>query len=336
MKTLSEFQSFYDQQLNSKLQELETERKKFTGKIFAMSFIFVVIGLAGFFGFTLFKKENSFQQIQEAGVDPVWIFLGVIIILFIIILSFRIYAFSKKFTEKFKRNVIKEIVSFIDNSLNYSPENGISESEFMRSTIFTNSPDRYKMEDMVSGKIGSTSMKFSECHAEYKTTTTDSKGRTQTQWHTIFRGLFFIADFNKNFKTRTVVLPDTMEKMFGFLGKKLQSMNIGRDQLIKLEDPEFEKQFVVYGQDQVEARYILSTALMKRILDFRNKTKRDISLSFVNSSVFVAVPVNKDLFEPRIFRTVMNFDFLKEYYEYISITTELVEDLNLNTRIWNK
>ena len=336
MKTLSEFQSFYNEQLISKLQELETERKKFTGKLFAMSFIFVVIGLAGFFGFTLFKRENSFYQIQEAGVDPVWIFMGVLIILFIIVLSFRIYAFSKKFTSKFKNNIIKEIVSFIDRSLHYSPENGISENEFMRSTIFTTNPDRYKMEDMVSGTIGSTSMKFSECHAEYKTTSTDSKGRSKTTWHTIFRGLFFIADFNKNFKSRTVVLPDTMEKMFGFLGKKLQSMNIGRDQLIKLEDPEFEKQFVVYGQDQVEARYILSTALMKRILDFRNKTKRDISLSFVNSSVFVAIPVNKDLFEPRIFRTVMNFDFLKEYYEYISITTELVEDLNLNTRIWNK
>ena len=65
-------------------------------------------------------------------------------------------------------------------------------------------------------------------------------------------------DFNKHFNVKTYVLTDTAEKMFGFLGKKLQSMNSSRDDLVYLENPDFEKQFVVYSSDQIEARYILS------------------------------------------------------------------------------
>ena len=72
-----------------------------------------------------------------------------------------------------------------------------------------------------------------------------------------------MADFNKNFNGHTVVLPDTAEKILGKFGQSLQSMS-SRGELVKLEDPEFEKEFCVYGDDQVEARYILSPALMKR------------------------------------------------------------------------
>ena len=49
------------------------------------------------------------------------------------------------------------------------------------------------------------------------------------------------------------------------IGQKLQSFTtaFSKRQLIKLEDPEFEKLFAVYGDDQIEARYILTPALMQ-------------------------------------------------------------------------
>ena len=70
----------------------------------------------------------------------------------------------------------------------------------------------------------------------------------------------------------TLLYPDTAEKMFGKFGQSLQSLNGkmahgGRD-VVKLEDPEFEKEFVVYAHDQVEARYVLSPSLMRRLLEF--------------------------------------------------------------------
>ncbi|MHC4648718.1 MAG: DUF3137 domain-containing protein, partial [Planctomycetota bacterium] len=105
---------------------------------------------------------------------------------------------------------------------------------------------------------------------------------------------------------------------------------------IKLEDPEFERHFAVYGNDQIQARYILSTSLMARIVDFKKKTNRKIYLSFVGSRVFVAVSYSKNLFEPRLFRTILDFELVQEYFEDLQLAIGIVDDLNLNTRIWSK
>ena len=113
-------------------------------------------------------------------------------------------------------------------------------------------------------------------------------------------------------------------------------MNIFRGQLIKLEDPEFENHFVVYGDDQIQARYILSMSLMERIVEFRKKTGRKIYLSFVGSKVFVAASYTKSLFEPRLFRTLLDFEPIREYFEDLQLTIGIVDDLNLNTRICSK
>ena len=69
---------------------------------------------------------------------------------------------------------------------------------------------RYTGDDYVKGKIGDTYIEFSEIHSEYKT-----QNNKQTTWHIIFKGLFFIANFNKNFKSETLVLPDVAQKAFG-------------------------------------------------------------------------------------------------------------------------
>jgi len=113
-------------------------------------------------------------------------------------------------------------------------------------------------------------------------------------------------------------------------------MNLVRDELIKLDDPEFEKYFVVYSNDQVGARYILSTSLMKRIVDFKKSSNRNIYLSFVGSMVFVGISYSRSLFEPRIFRTLLDFEPIREYFEDLRLAIGIVDDLNLNTRIWTK
>ena len=161
-------------------------------------------------------------------------------------------------------------------------------------------------------------------------------GRGNRHYHTFFKGLFFIADFNKDFRSKTFVLPDTAERMLGGLGAMFQKMNASRPPLVKLEDPEFEKLFVVYGDDQVESRYILSTSLMRRIVDFKRKTKRQVYLSFIKSKVYVAVWYKRDLFEPRVFQTMLDFSPIQQYFEDLLLATSIVDDLNLNTRIWSK
>ena len=61
-----------------------------------------------------------------------------------------------------------------------------------------------------------------------------------------------------------------------------------------------------------------------------------IFLSFSNTKVFVAIPFIRNLFEPRVFRTLLDFGQIQEYLEDLQLAVGVVEDLNLNTRIWSK
>lgn len=324
MKSPEEFKSFYDTALVPSLQQLEADRKKLVRNLF----LFVLLPMAGAAGGLLLVKHLEI---------PVY---AILVVVGGIIGAGLFFAFNFKkmnvLKKRFKSEVIAHIVKSVDESLFYAPESCISQSEYHHSKIFLTGVDRYSGDDLVSGTLGKTSIRFSEIHSEYKTETTNSKGRKQTHWHTIFRGIFFIGDFNKHFNGETIVLPDTAESLFGNLGSMFQKMNLLRDQLVKLEDPEFEKLFCVYSNDQVEARYILSPKLMERIVDLRKKSGRKIHLSFVSSKVFIAISVGKNLFEPPFFSSMLNFRLMEEFFGYLCFSVNIVEELDLNTRIWTK
>jgi len=323
MKTTEDLKSFYDGSLRQQILALEEKRKKIAHM--ALAIIFGCI--------TLFL----FSLLLSIVLTPVFAVVSfiAIVVLGIILYFTLVHSEAKAFVSDYKRRIVGEMVKFIDGNLAYNPENGIRQPAYMNSRIFLTQPDRYKCEDYVSGKIGETFIEFSEVHSEYKTETRDSKGHRQTHWHTIFKGLFFIADFNKNFAGTTVVLPDFAESTFGFLGKIFQSWNLTRsEKLIKLEDPDFEKLFVVYGDDQITARYILTPGMMERLSEFRRKLNSTIYLSFRDSKVYVAVSVNKNLFEPNVFSSNDNFEVLREYFTYLDLAGRIIEELNLNTRIW--
>jgi len=311
-------ENLYQSDLKPKLSKLDDQRIKVATKVkkFA-AFAIIPIGLSIFISVNV--TGNELPILAAVGIC-VWIYFS------------KINPFWQNYREKFKEEVIREIINFIDNRFTYSPSKKMSLSEFKKTGIFLMRVDRYRGDDHIEGKIDSTHVEFSEVHAEYKTR--DNKGRTS--YHTIFKGLLFSADFNKNFNVKTYVLTDVAEKMFGFLGTKLQKMNKWRGQLVKLENIEFEKEFAVYSEDQVESRYILSPSLMERMLSFKKQTKKRIQMSFVDTRLYIAVPYRKNLFEPKLFGNIVDFKNIQEYYDDLNLVLDLIETLNLNTRIWTK
>jgi hypothetical protein len=321
MKTLDELKRFYETDLRAELQQLEAKRKQVMQN--SLIIFAVIVGLGLVLGIAVLSATGQ----------PVVLLFGIILCAVIggIIFSFL----GRDYKAEFKQKIIGGLVRFIEPGLSYQPQNSVSQDLFKQSGLFNHRIDRYKGEDCVFGKVDKTEILFSELHAEYKTTSGTGKNR-HTEWHTIFKGLFFIADFNKHFQGRTVVLPDTAQKLFGNFGQTLQSMAPGRDQLIKLEDPEFENHFVVYSTDQIEARYILSPSLMQRISEFKQKTGTQIHLSFMGSKVFVAVSLAKNMFEPAYFSSSADFKCIQDYFQDLTLAIGIVDDLNLNTRIWTK
>lgn len=249
---------------------------------------------------------------------------------------FQIAKPKAEYVGAFKDQFIRPIAQSVGDGFTYTPEGMISKEVYFSSQLYTRSVDRYHGEDLLQGMIGRTNVRMSELHTEYRTTSTDSKGNTQTHWHTIFRGLFIEADFHKHFQGRTFVRPDMAEKAFGFVGRSLQKLTFGPEELIQLEDKEFEREFVVHGTDQVEARYILSTSMMRRMLDLKRKFDASVAFSFVDSSMFIALSIQENLFEPKFGASVLDETYLRHYYDQIQSCLGVVEDLGLNTRIWGK
>jgi hypothetical protein len=312
MQSQESFRAFYDATLLPVLKQLEAERQ-----ILIRKFLLFVAG-----GLVL--------------AVPIFIFIHPIAGLTPIIIALVAYyiKFGSTISEKkahFKQEIIGKTVTFLHGDLSYDHTRCIDKSTYHRSKLYLENISRYNGDDLVSGTVGKTAIRFCELHTQQV-----RKSGKETTVVTIFRGLFFIADFNKKFIGETFVLADTAESAFGSLGTFFQKMNMSRPKLVKLEDIEFEKAFAVYGTDQIEARYILSTALMQRIMGFRKKTGKSISMSFIDSNVFIGIPVSKDLFEAPMFSTLVNYSLIAEYYNYLALCIGIVEDLDLNTRIWTK
>ncbi|MCX6073258.1 MAG: DUF3137 domain-containing protein [Campylobacterales bacterium] len=320
MKSTSELTDFYYKELYPSLEELEktrveiVSRLQWYGGMGVVAFLLTAIWLG--------KNIGLFNPLSMAT------FLG-----FFAIGGFTYRFMTQGYAKDFKTKVITPLIGAIDPHLLYNPDFMISQHLFERSKLFNHSIDRYSGNDYVKGSIDGVPLEFSDIHAEYQTR--DSKGRTQ--WHTLFRGLFLVAEFNKYFKAKTVILPDQAEKSFGTLiGGWLQSHNFSRDDLIRLDDPAFEKAFVVYGNDPIEARYILSHSMMKRILEFQKKVSYPLFISFVQNHIHVGIGTKKDLFEPAIFTSLLDYKQAMEYINTLRYTIGIIEELKLNEKLWSK
>ncbi|MFD2163158.1 DUF3137 domain-containing protein [Paradesertivirga mongoliensis] len=240
------------------------------------------------------------------------------------------------YVHDFKQKVIRAALLDINPSLRIEPERGLSIGETIRSGLFSTIPDRVSSEDQITGRLGKTVFCFSEVHAEYKTTTRTKNGTKET-WHDIFRGIVFVADFNKNFEGVTVIRPkDAGAAISAWFAKNVPVLSSSSHQLVQLENPDFCKEFVTYSSDQVEARYILTPLMMERLCELNSRSEYTIAASFIDHFMFLAFPFDTNYFEPPVFKTLLDPNLLHDDIEVVSFMLSIVETLDLNTRIWGK
>ena len=184
-KSASDFAHFYATGLLKELKRLEIRRKAVLGRVKVL--IAVACGIALSILAIQLVFGLNWTLILLAGIVCVGGGSGI----------YR-YIISG-YARDFKISVIRKIVEFINPGLTYRADGHISAAEFNSSRIFTRYPNRMRGDDLIEGKIGITDIKFSEVHAEHESGTTGRHGRRRKRYSTIFKGLFFMADFNKKF-----------------------------------------------------------------------------------------------------------------------------------------
>ncbi len=175
-------------------------------------------------------------------------------------------------------------------------------------------------DDCFIGKYKGVEILISECTYEIRR----SKSTT-----TVFNGVVIRLKMNKKFEGMTVIRPKHVP-VTSCTDLKKSGMTE-----VKLEDPEFMKEYTVYSTDQIEARYLLTTSFMER---FKNITLAFFSqgsfCSFYEDYVYIAPYTTGDLFEiGSLVRSITNttqFELLLE--EFLSII-QLVEHFKLDKKL---
>lgn len=122
---------------------------------------------------------------------------------------------------------------------------------------------KYKSDDdIVVGTYKDCHLLINECNMGH---------RTDNSTYTDFKGLIIKIQMKKDFKGKTI------------LGQSNKIKQLDGFEAVNLEDVDFMKSRKVYSTDQVEARYLLTTAFMERLLSVSKAFNED---RFENSKVY--------------------------------------------------
>lgn len=334
-----------EQQLRTELPELEVMRKNLVYKIGVRWSTGVLLLSAALLYFTYQVCRWVISEFQITN-DGEVILAGIAVLFFSYLLAglflykqkqktiYR-YLYNGEYAERYRKEVVMKAIPAMLEGLVYDGETGVPKADFMQSGFpFFGNPARYYSSGLIKGVTGHTPYVFSEVLAEELI----QDGNTPGVYSDLFRGVFFIADFQKDTQWNTLVYPDMVKYFSAVLLRKLgrkQKPSDSNYQRVKLEDVTFEKYFEVYGADQVEARYILSPALMSRILDFRQRSGKGMQISFRGSKAYFAIhyPAGRGLFSPPLLKPVYDIRLLENYISEIRMMIELIKALNLNSRL---
>jgi len=349
IKTPEEFKAYASTTLNEKVNVMEGGRKK-SVKYFVISAIFIALAL-GTFIFINSKKSAEDASLIDKGPDGIEQYQAaqtsrtkyILIGFGILVVASMGYTFYQKkkyagvkivddgsdFTS-FKTKIFKEMIHFINPGFEYIKSGHVSLPEIMETKMFVNKNYAISGNDLIVGRHLGVPFQYCDLSLGYK----QNFSKENESPDQVFSGQFFTAKFNKHFTQPLYVFSKSSIKGI-FTNNAIHSyLNTSLPKVL-LEDPEFAKDFDVYCNDQVMARYILSTSLMQRIKELSVQEKKaTLFISFNNDKVCVLNNTMKDKFETGFF-TKIKPELLEDFYTDLCRQFNIIEELKLNVNIWN-
>lgn len=176
-------------------------------------------------------------------------------------------------------------------------------------------------DDCFLGKYRDVKVAISECDYEL------GSGNNSKE---ILQGVVIKFSMNKNFEGTTVIRP----KKPGYRDKH-DDLKRAQMSEVKLEDPEFSKKYVVYSTDQIEARYLITTAFMERFKEIENAFSSKFAYaSFYKDSVFIAPHTGCDLFNLcSLVKPIGNKEQFETLFNEFASILNLVDHFKLDKKL---
>ena len=303
--TMGSFQRFYERDLKAELFALERERPAKLKAFYLISGAAVAAGLTAALILLTMTQINP-QFLLVIGIIVIWA-------------GFMAYRPLRKLQQDAKIRTMTSLCRFLGLSYRLQPKN-VSLGRLGELDLIPSYNEK-KLEDQISGDVRGVGFDLFEAKLIRKTR--DSKGRTRRT--TVFRGLLCEFDFHKNFAGTTIITRDHTK--FGNFFAKYGKMG----ERIKLEDPEFERMFEVYGTDQVESRYLLTPAFMERTRRLNHMVGAgNLQLAFDKGRLLLAIKKSGGSFEGgSAFSNLTDITRIEKTIQELTLIYDVVEKLRL-------
>jgi len=238
---------------------------------------------------------------------------------------FRRFGLNRRrsYVHGYKARVLTALCRQHFPTVRYETGRGMPWKLLDESGLFPFASDVYYSEDRFSGRWGDTEVAFAEVVAQRQRRRLTSNG-LKTVTETYFQGLMFIADFHKHFHSTTRLIPA------GEDGARSVS-----EHPANFEDPRFEALFQTWTTDQVDVRYVLSSSMLHRFCELNGRFP-GLRARLSNEDLLLLLPDGRDRFEPSLFRRADSSNQMSEFVADLRSILAIVDELNLNTRIWSK
>lgn len=318
MKSQEAFEAFFQDELIQTIKKLEAKRRGVLMRMWAVGILGLVLitGVMVLFS-TVYFMDGALSHTYQ-------IFLGVALSVVIGgacgMVIYEIFN-NKTFYMQFKTRVIARIVKFIDPHLHYNARRYVKPAQFKDSLIFRTPPGKhYKGDDFVWGRLhDKLQIEFSEIESPYSRRVTlhnALEDEDTIEERIIFKGLFFIALAKEPFKAAAVV---TRPDVAAVGTPLLQPVIYG--------DRAFINNFKVFADYPDRIQEYLTPEVCQALVRFQERRQDPIYLSFNGQKVFIGVSYSKDLFEPHVFKSLLEYDLIAEYYHDLSEALGIVEQI---------
>lgn len=245
-------------------------------------------------------------------------------LLFLGIIVFVVYflVVNSKAKKELKGKILGDLVKGINPTYTYSKGDRDFIPQFRKSG-FKKATSQTSVDDVFLGEINGMKFGLGEMTIKRKKS---SHGNTTT-YVTVFQGPFAHIDSEQSYGY-TSIIPDTMEKALGGVGRLLQKADITRlnQKLLKIEeDPTFEKYFAVWSKDEATTKQILNPEFRNYLVGLA--TLSQTYVGWRDNKIYMGIDNRRDLFTLKL-KNQITEGTVRQFYDDFATYYNVLENVH--------
>ena len=94
-----------------------------------------------------------------------------------------------------------------------------------------------------------------------------------------------------------------------------------------MDSQEFEKYFDVYGDNKIVVMQLLTSDVMNTMMDFIKQSRIKYEITIKSDEMYIRFHTG-NMFEPKLFKSPLDYNMLKEYYDIIKFVLNVTKEIN--------